>query len=123
MNEILELMKHPLFAYALRTFYWMQIWGELHRNNTGRDDILIADIMDEFRNSQNSVLNDYYTEWESLSDDPAECDRIHQGVGRLIAHHFPGFAALCTIPVYVVFDYSDNDGNGVYRMAAYHNQA
>ena len=111
MKSTDELFSDPHFPDALRTFYWLQEWGSRHRNDTKRENLQIRE-----------VLADHYG-WMHLAGDPVKnkkiLDQTHQSIGYLIAHSFPLFAALCTKPVYVVFDHADNRNNGIYHLAYY----
>ena len=106
MTKMQELMRCEYFCEALQTFYLIQEWGEKYQNGK-RTRIKIREILEE-----DSI-------WNGFSKRKQELDKIHQQVGQLIAHNFPYFAALCTIPVYVVFDKVDKNNEGLYRLATY----
>lgn len=101
MLSIDELIQEQYFADALYTFYEMQKWGAENYKDVKRTGHKISDML---RGED---------KWESMSDTE------HQRIGYLIARNFPNFAALCTIPVYVVFEQSDGNRNGIYRLATY----
>ena len=100
-------MQNPQFSNALRTFYWLQEWGEAHRCDKKRDGLLISEVL----------KGD--PRWEHIVD--AEyVGAVHQDIGYLIAHGFPWFATMCNIPIYVVFAQADKNHNGLYRLASYY---
>lgn len=101
MLSMEEMIKDRHFANALNTFYWIQEWGAKHYKDGQRTGLKISDMLDQDEN------------WKKLSDTE------HQEIGKLIAYNFPNLAALCTIPVYVVFEQSDENNKGVYRFATY----
>ena len=47
---------------------------------------------------------------------------VHQQIGKLIAHHWPEFAAMCNIPIYAVYDHTDKNDQGVYRIVYNHKE-
>ena len=107
-----QLVLQPEFYHALQTFNEIQKWGANPQNQKQRTGLMIREML-----SGNPI-------WENFTDDgiPVSIDRlgkIHQDIGYLIAHNFPQFAALCTIPIYVAFDHADEQHNGIYRLTTY----
>ncbi len=107
-----QLILENEFNHALQTFYEIQKWGANPQNQGRRTGLMIKDML-----AGNPI-------WENFTDDglPVSNDRlgkIHQKIGELIAHNFPLFAALCTIPIYVAFDHADAQHNGIYRLTIY----
>lgn len=101
-----ELMNHPQFGNAMKVFHWLQEWGDEHRADPEREGLLISEMLSGD------------PRWENIASTD-EIDRVHQDIGYLIAHGFPWFAIMCTLPVYVVFDHADKNHNGIYRLASY----
>lgn len=104
-----ELFRYPQFANALRTFHWMQEWGDAHRCDKKRDGLLISEML----------KGD--PRWEHITDDE-HIGQVHQDIGYLIAHGFPLLATMCNLPIYVVFDHADKNHNGIYRLASYYSE-
>jgi len=110
--DINQLVLEPEFFQTVQAFYEIQMWGADNYNSAPREGLLIREML-----QGNAV-------WESFTDNGVpvskeRLDQIHQKIGYLIAHNFPQLAALCTIPIYVVFDHADEKHNGLYRFATY----
>ena len=56
------------------------------------------------------------TIWKSIENG------VHQQIGKLIAHHWSEFAAMCNIPIYAVYDHTDKNDQGVYRIVYNHKE-
>ena len=95
------LRANRYFEDAMAVFIEMQRMGSSSMER--KSGIHIEDLL-----AENAV-------WNGLDD------TSHQQAGKLIAHHFAEFAALCPIPIHIVYDYTDGD-HGVYRVVYYHHQ-
>ena len=111
-DDLNHLVLEPEFFHTVQTFYEIQMWGARNHKNAPREGLLIREML------KGNVI------WENFTDNGMRVsrerlDQIHQKIGYLIAHNFPQLAALCTIPVYVVFDHADDQHNGLYRLATF----
>ena len=100
------------FFHTVQAFYEIQKWRAQNYKLAQREGFLIREML-----KGNAV-------WENFTDNGTQVskerlDQIHQRIGHLIAHNFPQLAALCTIPIYAVFDHADAHHNGLYRFATY----
>lgn len=110
--DLNQLVLDPEFYHAVQTFYEMQMWGAENHEIAPREGLLIREML------EGNVI------WENFTDNGMQVskerlDQIHQKIGYLIAHNFPQLAALCTIPIYVVFDHADDKHNELYRFTTY----
>lgn len=120
MLTIDELIHNPDFSDALWTFYKLQEWGAryfeelvgeqpdttLHPAEYQREEYTISQMLEN------------EAEWRNMGS------QQHMAIGKLIAHNFPMFAAICTEPLYVVFEKSVDSGGGhrlgIYRLSTYY---
>ena len=105
---------------ALWTFNKIQEWGARHyRGLIGdRSDTTLRSAeyhREEFTISQ---MMEHEEDWNNMDQ------QWHMAIGKLIAHNFPMFAAICTEPIYVVFERSEDSGGGhrlgIYRLSTYY---
>ena len=115
-----QLIHDPIFSDSLWTFYKMQEWGAEHFDNLiGEESDTVAHPAEyqreEFKIAQ--MMEDV-EDWNDMDS------QRHMAIGKLIAHNFPMFAAICTEPIYVVFDRSVDSGGGhrlgIYRLSTYY---
>ena len=115
-----ELIHNPVFSDALWTFYKMQEWGKRYFENIVGEQLDTAFHPAAYQREEFAIAemleSDEY--WEGMDS------QRHMAIGKLIAHNFPMFAAICTEPVYVVFERSEDSGGGhrlgIYRLSTYY---
>lgn len=101
-----ELINHPQFGNAMKTFEIIQEFGERHYQNMNANEVYEI----------NNLMEDNDKEWWN---NLANRDESHKDIGWLIAHGFPFFAQHCRFPIYFAFDHADSDGHGWYRLTTY----
>ena len=115
-----QLIQDSVFSDALWTFYKMQEWGARHFRE------LIGDHSDttihpaEYHREEFTIVEMIGQDEHWINMD----SQRHMSIGKLIAHNFPIFAAICTEPIYVVFERSEYSGGGhrlgIYRLSTYY---
>ncbi len=111
-SDLNQLVLDPEFFHAVQTFYEIQMWGARNYKIAPREGLLIREML------KGNVVWENFTE-NGMRVSRKRLDQIHEKIGFLIAHNFPQLAALCTIPIYVVFDHADTQHNGLFRMSTY----